>query len=88
MAVYSISYDLYKEGQSYEALIKELKSFDSWCHLMKSYWLISTPKSADEIYEKLNKHLDKNDHALVLQASKDFRGWLSLKGCDWIQEHI
>ena len=55
---------------------------------MKSYWLISTPKSADEIYEKLNKHLDKNDHVLVLQASKDFRGWLSLKGCDWIQEHI
>ena len=88
MAVYSVSYDLNKIGQNYDGLINEIKTFNDYEKVMKSHWFIYYNGTAEQAYTKLYKHLDKNDHVLVLQASKDFRGWLSLKGCDWIQEHI
>ncbi len=88
MAVYSISYDLNKSGQNYDGLIKELRKFDGWCHPMKSYWLVCSNRTADQIYEQLKKYLDQNDFIVVMEASKNHSGWLEKQVCEWINRHI
>ena len=55
MAVYSISYDLNKEGQNYKDLIAEIKSFNGYCKVMDSYWFVSSNNDAQIVYSKLAK---------------------------------
>ncbi|MEZ2774943.1 hypothetical protein ACBP83_14150 [Acinetobacter pseudolwoffii] len=88
MTVYSISYDLMKSGQKYDDLIKEIKSFADCCHVMDSYWLISTVLSAEQVRERLRKHTDDNDLIFVIQVSKNHSGWLRQETWNWINKHI
>ena len=88
MAVYSISYDLIKMGQKYDALIKEIKTFPNWCHAMDSYWLISSSLSATQVRDKLRKHTDNNDLIFVTSISRDYSGWLTQETWDWIDKNI
>lgn len=88
MTVYSVSYDLNKSGQNYSGLIKELESFDGWCHPMKSYWLICSNLTANQTHELLKKYLDQNDWIIVMEASKNHSGWVLKDACDWINKHI
>ncbi|MFW2148245.1 hypothetical protein ACK2M2_08925 [Acinetobacter sp. TY1] len=88
MAVYSVSYDLVKSGQKYDAVISEIKSFAEWCHVMDSYWFVSTVLSAEQIRERLQKHTDNNDLILVMQVLKNHSGWLKQETWDWINKHI
>ncbi|MBC68732.1 MULTISPECIES: hypothetical protein [Acinetobacter] len=88
MTVYSVSYDLNKSGQKYDELIKEIKSFDGWCHAMDSYWFVCSSQSAAQVYERLRKHTDDNDDLFVMQTSKECQGWLSKTVWEWINKHI
>lgn len=88
MAIYSISYDLVTPGQKHEAVRKEIKNFPDWCHVMDSYWFISTTLSSEQIRERLRKHTDSNDLILVMPASKNHSGWLRQETWDWINKHI
>ncbi len=88
MAVYSVSYDQNKTGQKYDDLIKEIKSFDGWCHAMDSYWFVCSNLSAEKVYEQLRKHTDDNDYLFVMETSKNRQGWLKKVVWDWIDQHM
>ncbi|SEK17584.1 hypothetical protein [Parapedobacter koreensis] len=88
MAVYIVSYDLNKGGQDYEGLYKELKNSPSWWHYLDSTWLISTSETAEQLYARIGKHIDKNDYALTIEVRRNYEGWLPKKAWEWIREHI
>ena len=88
MTVYSVSYDLNKQGQDYKGLIDSLQSFDGYCKVMKSYWFVCSNGSADEVYNILRQYIDENDRILVMEVSKNHRGWLDKSVCEWISKHI
>ena len=87
MAVYSVSYDLNKEGQNYKDLIAEIKSFNGYCKVMDSYWFVSSNNDAQIVYSKLAKHIDKNDRLLVMQTSSNRQGWLDKDVWEWFKKH-
>lgn len=87
MAIYSISYDLNKVGQNYEILINEIKLSNSWCKPMESHWLISSRETVTQVYNRLAKHLDKNDSILVTKLSPDYYGFLPQVIWNWLKEH-
>lgn len=47
MTVYSVSYDLNEEGQNYKDLIDEIKKFNGYCKVMKSYWFVCSDNDAN-----------------------------------------
>ena len=77
--VYVVSYDLRKPGQDYKGLFDELEASPSWWHYLESTWLIATSESANELYNRLRKHLDGGDSILIIQAGTDMQGWLPKK---------
>ncbi|QDE47883.1 hypothetical protein EIN43_27015 (plasmid) [Enterobacter hormaechei] len=86
MSVYSVSYDLNQAGQNYNALYDELKSpggatFDST-------WLISTGETAQQLSDRLRRHLDNNDTLLVIGVTKEYAGWLTQDTWDWMRTDI
>lgn len=85
MAVYCVSYDLHRPGQDYSKLIEELESSPDWWHYLESTWLISTNESPDQVWNRIGKHLDKNDRALIIQVGPNCQGWLPQEAYAWIR---
>jgi len=88
MAVYSVSYDLNKPGQNYSSLYEELKNSNSWWHYLDSTWLVYTFESANQLSNRLRKHIDSNDSLLVIRVTNDYAGWLPEEAWDWIRKHV
>lgn len=86
--VYVVSYDLNKSGQDYVGLHNELKNSTSWWHYLDSTWLIYTSESADQLYDRIGKYIDKNDYVLVIEVRSNYSGWLPQKAWDWIKSYI
>lgn len=88
MSVYCVSYDLNKAGQNYNALYEELKKSPGYCHPLASTWLVSTSETAQQLSDRLRKHLDNNDHILVIGVTKDYAGWLPKSNWEWLRKHL
>lgn len=88
MSVYCVSYDLNQAGQNYNALYDELKKSPGWCHPLDSTWLISTRETAQQLSDRLRRHLDNNDTLLVIGVTKEYAGWLSQDTWDWMRTDI
>jgi hypothetical protein len=86
--VYLVSYDLRKPGQDYKGLFAELEASSSWWHYLASTWLIATSESANELYNRLQKNLDRGDRLLIIQAGTDMQGWLPKKAWEWIEREL
>jgi len=86
--VYVVSYDLRKPGQDYKNLFDELQASPGWWHFLDSTWLIATSESANELYNRLRTHLDRDDSILVIQAGADRQGWLPKKAWEWIDQNL
>lgn len=84
---YLITYDLNRPGQNYDDLYQAIKALGSvWWHYLDSTWLVNTKLSANQITQKLTKHIDKNDHLLVIKTTKEYDGWLNKKAWEWINQ--
>jgi hypothetical protein len=73
-----ISYDLFKKGQNYDALIVEIKKLGSWAHMNLSVWYVDSPLTGNEAAVKLRAVMDANDKLLVVDATNNQISWKSL----------
>jgi len=77
MPMYSIDYDLSKPGQNYTDLIETIQSFPDWAHVLKSSWVVKSPKTAMQVLETLLPHIDANDKIIVKQCT-GVSAWIGL----------
>ena len=81
-----ITYDLNKPGQDYTRLHNEIKKANTWWHYLESTWIISTDLSVLRWSNRLQKHMDKNDHLLVVEICDNYNGWLPQEAWDWLHK--
>lgn len=87
--VYVVSYDLRKPGKDYIGLTEQLQNSPRWWHYLESTWLIATPESASQLYNRLRAHLDKKDDSiLIIEVGNHVGGWLPKDAWEWIQREI
>lgn len=84
MAVYSVTYDLRKEGQDYASLISHLESYEH-CKYQKSCWIIKSNLSAKDLYQKIREFMDANDHILVIEVTQNYYGFSNSSTWDIIK---
>jgi hypothetical protein len=85
---YVVDYDLRKPGQTYEALFEKLKGY-TWCHQLKSSWLIVTNKTAEQLRNDLQTVMDANDFIFVAKVSGG--DWAARNTADvnaWLGSHM
>lgn len=87
---YLITYDLNKDGQNYDEIIKTIKDDISgyWCTYWKSSFLITSNYTPRQMLNKLEAYLDSNDRMLIIEVTNNKSGWLTQEQWDWIDEHI
>lgn len=86
--VYCISYDLNQQGQAYSTLYEKIKECEAYLHCLDSTWLVTSHKTAQQIYDHLKGAIDSNDHFLVIKVNNEYQGWLPDYACQWLREHL
>lgn len=84
-----ITYDLIAPGRDYDPVYDYIKSFDGWCHLLESVWLVRGYESASEVRDHLNDLTDRNDKVAVIDVTGD--AWattFSNKQTTWLKGHM
>ncbi len=86
---YMISYDLNDPGQNYEDVTKEIESISAVSiELQKSFWLVRSTLSADEMTEALKKSMDKNDSLFICEIVNNYQGLDTKDNWKFIRESI
>lgn len=88
MTAFSITYDLTAPGRDYEGLYEAIKKHGTWWHYLESTWLISTNKTASQIWSDLSQYIDKDDSLLIIEVRNNVSGWLPNKAWEWIHTHV
>lgn len=84
---YEISYDLITPGKDYNGLYDAIKSLGPWAHALKSSWLVQTNLSANDIYDKLSRSLDKNDYIFIVEIKLCNSSWyLNKEVANWLEK--
>lgn len=86
--IIAINYDLKKPGQNYEALHAEIKKLGDWWHFLGSTWLVDTSLNAQGVWDRISRHIDKDDFVLVIRVSRDYQGSLPKAAWDWINVRV
>lgn len=86
---YMISYDLDTPGQKYDQLIATIKQFsDAYIKLQKSFWLVRTDLTPNQMSDKLNSVLDGNDELFICELQNNYQGRTSKDNWNFIRESI
>lgn len=76
MPAYMVTYDLVKQGQNYEGIIKKLRSYQYHWPVQQSVWIVSSTQTESQIRDFLATSLDENDKLVVVQiVSAAWKGY-------------
>lgn len=84
--IYLISYDLNKPEQDYPKIVDVIKSYRTYCKVLKSQCFIRSNKTATEIGKHLMEHLDENDQLLICEFTKNHDGLIKNNVISWLEK--
>lgn len=89
MPTYIVSYDLLKQGQDYAGVDKVLDSYPTHWKMLTTTWIIVTPDTPQQIFDKVNVHLDANDRLFIstVVAPAIWKGFND-QGTAWLQKQL
>ena len=77
--VYMVTYDLCSPGQNYNKVIEAIQKASSgnvWCKVCESSYLIKSNLTSQQVFNKIDPYLDKNDTLLVIEVIQNYYGQL------------
>ena len=89
MAVFAVNYDLRAKAKpDYADLYAELERSPNWWHHLESTWLIVTDETAQQLWNRIARHVHRGDSVLVVEVGDDRQGWLPSDAWEWIAENL
>lgn len=69
--------------------LKALEEYSDDRHqMMPSIWLVDTPLVAEELHDKLFRHISRADSLLVIRVRSDYGGYLTQDAQNWLAEAV
>ena len=84
--IYLVSYDLNKPEKNYERIISAIKTYEGYCPILKSQWLIYSKKSAYEVASHLINYVDDNDYLFVCEVKDNLAGQFTDEVQNWLKQ--
>lgn len=87
---YLVSYDLNKPGKDYSGVHKAIQSASTgvWCKPLESVYIIQSNLTARNIYDRVEKFLDKSDRILIIQVTNESFWCLDKDVSDYLQRML
>lgn len=90
MSSYLVTFQA-KELQTREKIREFLKTFDSYCAVHNTCWVISTDLKAKQIRDKVGEIIQPGDRLLVLRSGTE-GAWRNVLGgaasSEWLKENL
>lgn len=84
-----VTYDLNKQGKNYSNLSSTLEAMCiDYIRPLKSFWLLNTGSSVEDISNAALKVIDADDRLFVTRLVNDKAGWLTREEWDWINSRL
>lgn len=90
MAVLLVTYDLNKEGKSkvdYNEFYK-LRNVYAYARLSESSYAFETNETPDQLFAKLRKVIDPNDHIYIITLKRPYIGFGPPAVNDWLEARL
>ncbi|MEW6618720.1 MAG: hypothetical protein AB1422_05150 [bacterium] len=88
MKAYTINYDLKAPDRNYDGLYEAIKKSPKWWHYLESTWIIITNETPNQIWQRIEPFVDKNDYLLIIEVRDNVQGWLPKDAWDWIHTNV
>lgn len=92
MNTFLVTYDLRGRDETsadYAKLIEHLKSYARWAKPLYSTWIIKTDRSAAQVRDAVQGHMDASDRLLVITTSAPAAWWgLSDEVGNWLKGQL
>lgn len=87
---YLISYDLNSPGQNYEKVCNAITQASTgvWCRPLESVYVIQSNMTAETIYNRISRYLDRNDRLLIMALEGDSFWHLEKSVSDYLQNML
>jgi hypothetical protein len=72
------------------AIANELQQVQDWWHYIDDCWLVLTPETATELYNRIAPHFQPSDRLLIIEITRNtsYQGWLPAEAWAWINANI
>lgn len=90
MSNYLVTYDLTGPARDYEKLFTKLRSFDNWCKVLESVWIISSPLTVSGVFQEIHPFIDSDDKLFIVKTMRDAH-WtdnIPKDVTDWLQKYL
>lgn len=89
MASHIVAYDLHKQGQNYDCIIKKLEAYGTYWHIQGSVWIIKSDQTCAQIRDHLKTCLDDNDKLFVGRLTGE-AAWVGYPQniTTWLKDHL
>lgn len=74
----TISYDLYRQGQDYNAIFDAIKALGNWAKVNKSVWFVRSNLTAPQALAQLTRVTDANDSIYIVDSTNNEAAWRNL----------
>jgi len=88
VAAYLVIYDLITPGQNYGKVHDQIKTYKTWARPTESTWIVVTDKTALQIRDHLQEHIDANDRLLVVKSGVESAWYNPRCSNEWLMNHL
>lgn len=87
---YLISYDLNSPGQKYESVCNAITQASTgvWCRPLESVYIIQSNMTAEAIYNRISRYMDRNDYLLITALEGDSYWQLEKSVSDYLKNML
>ena len=86
--VYIICYESKKANNDYAKFHKEIKALGNNLKLNEGVYILESDETSSSIYFALKPNIKDEDDLLVIQAGRDWFGFMPLEKLYWIQKVV
>lgn len=83
-----VVYALKNPLRDYSIFYQTLQTATAWEHHIDNCWLIQTTESPIAWDAKLRPHMAPEDMILIIEVTRNYKGWLPNDAWDWIKKTI
>jgi len=88
MKFFIIAYTIKNPGKDKTPLYKALQSFPKSLPCMENVWLIGADQTPTNINALIKPFFDTIDNFIIIEAKKNYYGWLPTKAWEWMEENM
>jgi hypothetical protein len=77
-----------QDGEAYEKVIGQIKSYPKWAHVEKSVWVVKTDATTVDVRDAIKTHMHARDRLFVAELSGVAAWFNTICKNEWLKANL